>query len=212
MTSESAEHPVKSGPNVVMLERPGRRTVAGYENALARQELQLQEIRVCAEILLRQRDELMLIQEVLRGLFAFREDATLRVAALTPRQHEIMEMVLDGAPSKLIAWNLGISQRTVENHRAAIMHKTGANGLPELARLALASAWNDVGQSFVQPLPKLALEPSGTAVAVTAVNPQAGGDHPAPQRLGRDRATMRFHELLRREHRAKVCIPLADDR
>ena len=68
----------------------------------------------------------MLIQEVLRKLFAFREDAALRVATLTPRQHEIIKMVLDGAPSKVIAWKLGISQRTVENHRAAIMRKAGA--------------------------------------------------------------------------------------
>jgi DNA-binding CsgD family transcriptional regulator len=165
VTSESAVNHVNSGPNVVMLVRPGRRSVASYEDALARQEIQLREVRVRAEILLRQRDELMLIQEVLRKLFAFREDATLRVATLTPRQHEIMEMVLDGAPSKVIAWKLGISQRTVENHRAAIMHKTGANGLPELARLALASAWNNVGEPFVQPLAKLALEATWNSIA-----------------------------------------------
>jgi two-component system CheB/CheR fusion protein len=48
-------------------------------------------------------------------------------------------MVLAGHPSKNIAADLGISQRTVENHRAAVMHKMGAKSLPELARHVLAA-------------------------------------------------------------------------
>jgi two-component system CheB/CheR fusion protein len=62
------------------------------------------------------------------------------LADLTPRQREIMTLVLDGHPSKNIAADLGISQRTVENHRASIMHKTGATSLPALARLAVAAS------------------------------------------------------------------------
>ena len=46
--------------------------------------------------------------------------------ALTPRQREIMDMVLAGHPNKNIAANLGISQRTVENHRALIMKNYAA--------------------------------------------------------------------------------------
>ena len=73
-------------------------------------------------------------------LSAWREEAADRVASLTPRERQIMELVLAGHPSKNIAADLGISQRTVENHRAAIMKRTGSKSLPALARLALAAA------------------------------------------------------------------------
>lgn len=69
----------------------------------------------------------------------WREDAAARLAGLTKRQREIMDMVLAGHPSKNIAADLGISQRTVENHRASIMKRTGSKSLPALARLALAA-------------------------------------------------------------------------
>jgi two-component system CheB/CheR fusion protein len=73
-------------------------------------------------------------------LQAWQAEAAKHVADLTPRQQDIMHRVLAGAPSKNIAADLGISQRTVENHRAAIMKKTGAGSLPALARLALAAS------------------------------------------------------------------------
>jgi two-component system CheB/CheR fusion protein len=70
---------------------------------------------------------------------AWRDEAKERLTGLTHRQREIMDLVLAGHPSKNIAADLGISQRTVENHRASIMHRTGAKSLPALARLALAA-------------------------------------------------------------------------
>eukprot|EP01037_Dinobryon_pediforme_P012275 gene12275-12361_t len=66
--------------------------------------------------------------------------ATEQISGLTKRQHEIMAMVLAGHPSKNIAADLGISQRTVENHRASIMKKTGSKSLPALARLAMTAS------------------------------------------------------------------------
>jgi two-component system, chemotaxis family, CheB/CheR fusion protein len=75
-------------------------------------------------------------------LTAWRESAASHVAGLTARQHQIMDLVLAGHPNKNIAADLGISQRTVENHRASIMKKTGTKSLPALARLALAAARN----------------------------------------------------------------------
>ena len=56
---------------------------------------------------------------------------------LTRRQNEILKLVLEGHPSKNIAVDLGISRRTVENHRAAIMKKTGSKSLPALGRFGL---------------------------------------------------------------------------
>ena len=76
----------------------------------------------------------------LRLVDAAREDAAAHVGDLTARQREVMDLVLAGHPSKNIAADLGISQRTVENHRAAMMHKMAASSLPHLARIAQAAA------------------------------------------------------------------------
>ncbi len=84
-------------------------------------------------------------------LLAWRETATNHIAGLTPRQRQVMELVLAGQPSKIIAADLSISQRTVENHRASIMKKTGSKSLPALARLALAAAGIDADYPHLQP-------------------------------------------------------------
>jgi two-component system CheB/CheR fusion protein len=80
---------------------------------------------------------------------AWREAAATHLADLTPRQRQIMHLVLAGHPNKIIAADLAISQRTVENHRASIMKKTGSTSLPALARLALAAAWTGDGEPSV---------------------------------------------------------------
>ena len=74
-------------------------------------------------------------------LFAWRETAADRISKLTPRQRQIMALVLSGHHSKNIAADLHISQRTVENHRNSIMKKTGSKSMPALARLAMAAEW-----------------------------------------------------------------------
>ena len=64
------------------------------------------------------------------------------VRGLTTRQRQIMELVVAGQPSKNIAADLGISRRTVENHRASIMRKTGSTSIPALVRLSIGAAVN----------------------------------------------------------------------
>ena len=74
---------------------------------------------------------------------AGQEIAARHVAGLTPRQRQVMDLVLAGNPSKNVAADLGISQRTVENHRASVMRKMAVKSLPELARQALLAEGKD---------------------------------------------------------------------
>jgi two-component system CheB/CheR fusion protein len=77
--------------------------------------------------------------EDLRAADAAHEEAAALVSGLTSRQYEVMTMVLAGHPSKNIASDLAISQRTVENHRAAVMRRMRVHSLPELARLVMVA-------------------------------------------------------------------------
>lgn len=66
-----------------------------------------------------------------------RAELERRVAALTPREREVMNLVVAGLPNKLIAFRLKIAVRTVEIHRARVMEKTAARNLSELVRMAI---------------------------------------------------------------------------
>lgn len=59
------------------------------------------------------------------------------VASLTRRQREVLGGILEGLPNKLIAHRLGLSTRTVEAYRAAIMERTQVRSLSELVRLGI---------------------------------------------------------------------------
>jgi len=65
--------------------------------------------------------------------------AKARVDLLSPREREVLDGLLAGLPNKTIAYDLAISPRTVEIHRARVMDKMGARSLSELIRLALAA-------------------------------------------------------------------------
>jgi two-component system response regulator FixJ len=61
-----------------------------------------------------------------------------RLDSLTPREREVLELLVAGDPNKVIAYRLQISPRTVEIHRARVMEKMRAKNLPELVRMAMA--------------------------------------------------------------------------
>ena len=61
-----------------------------------------------------------------------------RCALLTQREREVMTLLVEGLPTKLIAGNLRISTRTIEHHRAAIMQKMQARNISHLVRMTLS--------------------------------------------------------------------------
>jgi two-component system response regulator FixJ len=65
------------------------------------------------------------------------EDAVRRIAILSPREREVLDGLLAGQPNKLIAYQLGISVRTVEVHRAHMMERLGLRQLAEAIRLGV---------------------------------------------------------------------------
>jgi two-component system response regulator FixJ len=68
-----------------------------------------------------------------------RKDAEVRLESLTPREREVLDGLAQGFPNKTIAYDLGISPRTVEIHRANLMTKLGVRSLSEALRIAFAA-------------------------------------------------------------------------
>ena len=62
-----------------------------------------------------------------------------RMESLSPRERQVMEGLVAGKPNKVIAFDLDISQRTVEIYRAHVMTKTQAKSLSELVRMAMVA-------------------------------------------------------------------------
>jgi two-component system response regulator FixJ len=68
-----------------------------------------------------------------------RAELLRRFASLTPREVEVMELVVQGAANKEVAARLGLSPKTIEVHRANVMRKTRARSLAELVRMHVAA-------------------------------------------------------------------------
>lgn len=66
-------------------------------------------------------------------------EAKVRIAALTAREQDVLRELVRGHPNKTIAYDLGISPRTVEVHRANVMSKLGVRSLSDALRIAFAA-------------------------------------------------------------------------
>ena len=72
-------------------------------------------------------------------------DARRGFGKLSPREREVLEMILAGTPNRLVAAALKISEKTVEVHRAHIMEKTGAKSFAELVTKAVQTGFGGRG-------------------------------------------------------------------
>lgn len=75
------------------------------------------------------------------------EEARMRLQILTPRERDVLEGLARGYPNKTIAYDLDISPRTVEIHRANLMHKLDVANLSQALRIAFAAGLGEVQQS-----------------------------------------------------------------
>lgn len=100
-------------------------------------------------------DEGVLLSAVRRALEAARaasqaadaaHEVEVRFASLTERERQVLDLLAAGRPNKVIAYELDISPRTVEIHRARVMEKMGARNLAELVRMVVAA---DVGSDVL---------------------------------------------------------------
>ena len=90
------------------------------------------------EMLLSVRNALDLGKKAL-GKVAEARRAQEALAVLTPREREVFDQIVAGRPNKIAAYELGISPRTVEIHRAHVMSKMKVRNLSDLVRISLAA-------------------------------------------------------------------------
>jgi two-component system, LuxR family, response regulator FixJ len=92
--------------------------------------------------------------------------AVRRVATLSPREHEVLDGLMDGRPNKMIALQLGISARTVEVHRACMMERLGTRQSADALRLGIMSKLN-VSPAIVKP--QISTETRSSKPGVTSI-------------------------------------------
>jgi FixJ family two-component response regulator len=75
-----------------------------------------------------------------RNMLSQKREILDRIDELTSREKEVMELVVQGSPNKIIAADLDVSQRTVEIHRSRVMEKMQARSLAQLVRMTITAS------------------------------------------------------------------------
>jgi RNA polymerase sigma factor (sigma-70 family) len=118
---------------VIMLSGYGEVAIA--VEVLQRGALDFIEKPVDEQRLQRRIDDAFALDAERRRQAAVRRTCSTRLERLTPREREVMDLVVAGKANKVVAYELGISQKTVESHRARVMSKLEVQSLADLVRL-----------------------------------------------------------------------------
>jgi two-component system response regulator FixJ len=123
-------------PAVVVI--TGQGNVALAVEAIKRGAIDFLEKPYAPTALLAAVDAGCVLRDQPRAFEIARREAEARLDVLSPRQRQVLAGIVGGRPNKIIAYQLGLSIRTVEAYRAQLLQKLGARGTAEVVRIGLA--------------------------------------------------------------------------
>ena len=126
---------VKPSASVIMMS--GHADVAMAVRALKHGALDFIEKPFAATDILAALDRLLRSAEQENKAAQFQSEGLEKLAKLTKREKEVMALLVQGKPNKIVAADLNLSVRTVETHRAHLLSKLDVKSLPDLVRLSL---------------------------------------------------------------------------
>jgi len=132
------ERVVEAGGDPAVIMMTGHGDIPTAVAAMKRGAFHFVEKPFDAEALLGVVEEALSRAERARDLSAEEREFRDNRAALTPREAEVFALLLEGLPTKTIAWRLDITVRTAEHHRGAVLRKLKARSIADLLRKALS--------------------------------------------------------------------------
>lgn len=139
---ELQERLVDDGVHIPVIILTGHGDVSAAVRALKGGAVDFLEKPFNAQKLLGQVNEAIAKDAEARRAVARQEEVARCIARLTPREAEILELIINGNANKVIALELNISERTVELHRSRIMKKMRARSVTDLVRSTMAVSQN----------------------------------------------------------------------